>query len=252
MGALGTSGRQDSLGRESGDLIPRLAAREFILADSDLVPHVPFDIDASGDGRQIEVLVTQAAAGHLAAWDGDMKRRAVHEAGHLVAASTLGFRAREVDIRSRSGGSTLLGLGEDDEPEAESASRQFDRIVVSLAGHSIDTIVFGEPTTGSRSDIETATRLALERFDGGLDREGPLVSISAFFGEEPEKLREMRMTAAIATIDRAATRAAELVVEHQDKIIAFARLLYAERRLVDDALISAIRAVGLDPVPLGK
>jgi len=149
-----------------------------------------------------------------------------------------------VDIKGRSSGTTELGIEQDDQADYETASAQFNRIVVALAGRSIDSVLLGEPTTGSLRDIEEATRLSLMRFDAGLDPACQLISIQGFFGEEPESLRELRATAAIATMNRAQTRAAELVVEHRDKILAFARRLYADRRLADEALLAAIREVG--------
>jgi hypothetical protein len=53
-------------------------------------------------------------------------------------------------------------------------------------------------------------------------------------------------------MNRAQSRAAELVVEYQSQILEFARRLYLERRLADEALLAAIREVGLEPVPLAE
>jgi len=219
---------------------------------SELVPHVPFDIDTPGDGRRVEVSVTPAAAAHLTAWDTSAKLKAAHESGHVICATVLRLRVVAVDIKGRSSGTTELGIEQDDQADYETASAQFNRIVVALAGHAIDSLLLGEGTTGALRDIEQATRLSLTRFDAGLDPETQLISLQSFFGEEPESLRDLRASAAIATMNRAESRAAQLVVEHQAQILAFARRLYAERRLTDEALLAAIREVGLEPVPLAE
>jgi cell division protease FtsH len=220
------------------------------VADSDLVPHVPFDIEAI-DGR-ISISVSPAAAAHLNAWDSDKKLCSAHEAGHVVLATVLRIRVKEVDVTGRRGGMTMFGEGDDDLSEWMTASRQFDRIVVSLGGLAAERLLLGELTTGSAVDIADATSLALSRFDSGLDPDAPVFSVSSFMGEEPESLREIRASTAIAVVARARSRAEELAAEHRDEIVAFARLLYAARRLTDEALLAAIREAGLDPVPLNQ
>lgn len=219
---------------------------------SDIVPHVPFDIDIPGDGRRVDVSVTPAAAAHLTAWDTSAKLKAAHESAHVICATALGVRVVAVDIKGRSSGMTEVGIDQDDQADYETASAQFNRIVVALAGRSIDSLLLGEPSTGSLSDIDDATGLSLTRFDAGLDPESQLISIQRFYGAEPESLKELRANAAIATMNRAQSRAAELVVEYQSQILEFARRLYLERRLADEALLAAIREVGLEPVPLAE
>ncbi len=218
---------------------------------NDLIPHVPFDLDLPNGEARRHVTVSEAAARHLDAWNEGQKLRALHESGHCVVAVTLGLKVKECDIKSRSGGTTMLGLGEDDEPEYKTSTQQFSEIVVGMAGLAIERLILGESTTGCESDIDHATSLAKARFDGALAPGWPVVSVAALYGEVPESLFETRAAAIIETVAKAHERADELVAEHRDQILEFARLLYSARRLADDALIAALESVGLKPVPLG-
>ena len=218
---------------------------------NDLIPHVPFDLQPADGETRREITVSEAAARHLDAWNEGQKMRSLHESAHCVIAVTLGLKVKECDIKSRSGGMTMLGTGEDDEPEYATATQHFAQIVVAMAGLAIERLVLGENTTGCESDVEQATGLAKAHFDGALGAGWPIISVSSLYNEIPDSLLETRTAAMIETIAKAHARADELVAQYKDQIVEFARLLYSARRLADDGLIAALRSVGLNPVPLG-
>lgn len=219
----------------------------------DLVPsgQTVRDIEQGSAGRRVQITVTPAAAAHLEAWAHENARKALHEAAHAVAATVLGFRVTSADIKGRDGGSVTLGIDDDDTPRFELASKLTARIVVALAGHAIERLVLGEPTSGSADDLQKATHLALRRFDEGFDPDAPLINVDGFYSQwVPDAVVNARGDSAVRTLAAAREQADALVAEHRDQVIALARHLYPARRLSDDALAEAIRSVGLDPVPL--
>lgn len=216
------------------------------MSDHPLVPSVPpFELAAD---ELIEVPVTHAAAAHLSAWDNDQKLRALHEAGHAVCATVLGERVKSVDLTDRYFAHTEISACDDDQSEVETASRQLASIVIALAGRATETLVLGEPTTSVRADLRDATTKAIARFDAGLDPDAPFVALSAIEDHlVPERLREALAESVLHTLAEANERATRLVAEHQGAIVAFARSLYAARRLAGEPLEAALREAGLDP-----
>ena len=91
-------------------------------------------------------------------------RTAVHEAGHAVVATAQGSAAdiHRVSIlaRGRTVAATLVN------PEAETTlftrNQLRQQLVTLLAGQAAETLVLGEPSTGSEQDVEQATDLARE------------------------------------------------------------------------------------------
>jgi ATP-dependent Zn protease len=143
-----------------------------------------------------------------------------------------------------------ISIGDDDQPECERASVHLARIVMLLAGSAMERLVLGESTTGGMRDLHTATDLAIERFDQGMDLDAPYVALSAW--QHPaESLVEAQASSVVRTLADARSQAEELVREHRDQVIAFARLLYEARTLSGTALADALRAADVDPAEGG-
>lgn len=90
-------------------------------------------------------------------------RRAVHEAGHALAAHLQGLPVTNVTILTRHGGRTDL------EPLKPHVQAQTDDWIgrvatMALAGSVAETIVLGASSAGAQSDIDSATKLVLARF----------------------------------------------------------------------------------------
>jgi cell division protease FtsH len=94
----------------------------------------------------------------------EQKRRvAYHEAGHALVASSCEHAdpVQKISIVPR--GRAALGFTmqlPDEEPFLATRSELVDRITVLLGGHAAEGLVFGETSTGSQDDLQTATDLA--------------------------------------------------------------------------------------------
>ena len=197
----------------------------------------PFDLALQGAPVR-EVEITEAAAEHVAAWDFDQRVTAVHEAAHAVVAAALGVPVKAVDISSRDGGHTEIGVGADNLPATTTDRMLLDLIVVRQAALHAERLIFGQGTTGSAGDISAATSLAYERIRTGLDPAAPLVVPDGipYWAGATELLRTQMLEAAHATLAACRDRAAALVERHREGIVAFAGPLYARRRLEGEAL----------------
>jgi hypothetical protein len=91
-------------------------------------------------------------------------KTALHEAAHAVASQFL--RPREsvqiVTVRKRGGTLGLVWGQEDEERFSDTRSDMLADIKVSLAGMVAEEIWFGESTTGPSSDLQAATRVAVQ------------------------------------------------------------------------------------------
>ncbi|MEP7378163.1 MAG: hypothetical protein ABI725_01220 [Chloroflexota bacterium] len=200
----------------------------------------------------VSVDVTPHEARVLAAHQHESALKGIHEAGHTVIGAMLGVRIKTADIGLRHSGETTLGLGDETEVAFSSVSQMDDRIVITLAGLEAERHFLGELMDGGNSDFQYATTLCLDMAAAGME---PDISVSfrAFGGygspPHPQWLVDGVAQAADKRMKAARERAAELVDRHADKILAFARLLVAapERRLSDDDLAQALRAVGIVP-----
>jgi cell division protease FtsH len=181
--------------------------------------------------------------------EGQIRRTAVHEAGHATAAYVIpGHDVRWVSIQSDgdSGGSTqvegkLLG---------HRTMSDIERIVtVMLAGRAAEQIVLGDPTLGAggniESDLSNATRLlSLAYASGGLG--GSLIYRAA--DHELRQLltidRELRMQVETA-LARLYQDACSLVSRHRAFLEALVEMLIEKRYLTGEevrALASGVRA----------
>lgn len=198
------------------------------------------------DTPRVQVDITQAAADHVAAWDVDQRVKAVHEAGHAVAAAVLGIPIKAVDITSRYGGHTETAIGDDSLPETTTAGAILDQMVVALAARAAEKLIIGHYTLGSGHDLRTATQLAYQRMTEGLEEEAPFISPDGIpFSLLPDSLGKDMYRSATRVLAECRDRAASLVEDERDAITAFATTLYARRRLAGAELEEALRVVRL-------
>ena len=216
-----------------------------------LVPFAPEQLPLDG-GPRAAVVVTQAAADHLVAWDVDQRVKAVHEAGHAVAAALLGIPVTEVEITDRAGGRTELGLGSDDRPAAMTDALILDQMVVALAASAAERTILGQPTTGGAHDLEQATQLAYQRFEAGLDPDAPLINYTAVsYSLCSSIMIDAFYRAALAALEQCRERAEALMTDHAEAVLRFASTLYAARRLAGAPLDAAFAdALGSSPRPV--
>ncbi|MCS4510712.1 AAA family ATPase [Xylophilus ampelinus] len=119
--------------------------------------------------------------GRRALSEGELRRVAVHEAGHAVVASALrSGKVEKVTILPRGGalGVTLVTQEEDTVLYPKSFIEA--RIQMLLAGRGAELMLLGEASSGAAQDLHEASRLALDmvgRF--GLSPEAGLFSLAA-------------------------------------------------------------------------
>jgi len=90
----------------------------------------------------------------------ERRRTAVHEAGHAIVAAGLdgGASVHRVSILSR--GRTLGTSHRESDERVLARSALRARLVEALGGLAAEELMLGEPSTGSESDLERATRVA--------------------------------------------------------------------------------------------
>lgn len=132
-------------------------------------------------GRITDMLLNEAFECYL---DGESKRRseremrrtAIHEAGHAVVAASLGLMPSYATIGARGdyGGYVYYG---DDNATVLSREECLTRIAVMMAGRAAEMVTYGEGgmTSGASGDLKSATRLATDMLcDYGMDEEYPI------------------------------------------------------------------------------
>ena len=183
-----------------------------------------------------------------------LRRAAVHEAGHALAAITLDV-ARSVSVaigkRGDQLGMTVI------EPNGHCQTRAVleRKIAVQLAGRAAETEILGDFAAGSGggvgSDLERATRLAAY-MDGqlGMGNSGSapiylgeegMITLLLTSHEEADEIRRILYDAAVA--------AKEIARRHRAAILEVAERLLAERCLGDAQLRSIVHghAGGAEP-----
>lgn len=207
----------------------------------------------------VTVQTTPAAASQMVAWSRTQARKAGHESAHCVVAACLEppfgpIVTTEVSIKGRWSGVTRLATGEDTEELFESADRKRGRMVVLAAGLEGERALFGHGTDGSAADYESMAEEAVAILSAGLHPEASLVPLAPFgYGiEAPEWLRDERYRLVDKEMRWAREEARRIVAERREAILAFARVLFERRRLVEGEQIDALLAsLGL-PVPERK
>ena len=178
--------------------------------------------------------------------ESEKKVIAYHEAGHTLVQLKLEHcdPVHKVSIvaRGMAGGYTL-SLPEDDRTLTTKAKFE-DDLAGMLGGRAAEEIVFGDVTTGARSDIRTATHLAramvteygmsekLGQRTFGKKEEliflGREISEQRDYGEEVASLIDSEMK---AIMDKAYGRSKGVLDEYRDKLDAIANLLIEKETL---------------------
>jgi len=112
---------------------------------------------AAAKGRAVEVadVVAAIAPADTRSTD-EVRRAAVHEAGHAVVALAVGQPLESASIvgAGRSGGRTTIGTPAMATPTAHDFNRA---VVVALSGRAAEELLLGAPSTGAEGDLAKAT-----------------------------------------------------------------------------------------------
>ncbi len=188
---------------------------------------------AAAAGRAVAVADVVAAVAPPDGRPADMVRRAaVHEAGHAVAAVHLNFRVQGVSIvqDGRSGGHTAHDL-----PLLSTASDVARATVVALAGRAAEEAILGAPSSGAEGDLAAATALvASAHASQGLGGES-LVHLAPRAEASSLLLRDPALRRAVeAAVRRGYGEALAAVGARRDAVERVADALVARRVLSGD------------------
>lgn len=109
---------------------------------------------------------------------GELRRTALHEAGHALVRIVLARRFEAVawvQVDARADGGLGATFGSEIDLGSMSSTELRQRLAVRLAGRMAEIVVTGEPDAGSAADLTAANALALRAArELGLSRRGPL------------------------------------------------------------------------------
>jgi ATP-dependent Zn protease len=180
----------------------------------------------------------------------DLERTAVHEAGHVAAARSLGLAVRSVRLALHGReGRTEVG-----DPELVTTDAEvLDLVVVALAGSAAEAAVLGSSSHGSRDDVQHATRLLMQRMEAGTDGAVAPTSRSAWGEWVPRFVDEAMSRRVLELLDAARDQAEWIVSVERVGIETFTAVLREHQILAGQELESALRAAGWgsDPRPVG-
>lgn len=184
----------------------------------------------------------------------DRKMTAVHESGHALLHYFLknADPLHKVTIIPRG---QALGLAVS-LPEADSYSRTkgwlFDRICICYGGYVAETLVYGETTTGTRQDLQTATEIARRMVcEYGMNYDiGPVSwgqeDEPIFIGKEIARHKDYSEETARAIdiamksiLDEGLALATSILGTHRDMLDSLTEELLA-RETLDDAEVKAL------------
>jgi cell division protease FtsH len=174
---------------------------------------------------------------------------AYHEGGHALVQRILPKCDPVAKVSIISRGMALgytMGLPTEDR-YLQSKAEFEDKIAGMLGGNASERLIFGDTTTGSSNDIEKATNLARRMVTefGMSERLGPLAfgkrDELVFLGREIGEQRNYSDDVARqideevrAIIDRAYSRAMDVLTTHKDRLIQLAERLVAEETIEHD------------------
>jgi cell division protease FtsH len=187
---------------------------------------------------------------------------AYHEAGHAVAAVLMPeveLSVQKISIipRGNAGGVTWYAPESEDNLISSSKKRLEARLVPMLAGRAAEEVIFDDVTAGAVSDMERVTAIAraMVRQYGMSNELGP-VSYSerndlVFLGRElaegrnySEKIAETIDKEVSNIVNRAYSRARQLMIDNRDKLVAVAKALL-DKETLDPTDFKSI--MGLNP-----
>jgi ATP-dependent Zn protease len=158
----------------------------------------------------------------------ERNRVAIHEAGHALTAALFGRDIRIASILRRGGALGLVAHGDADEKNLRTPTEASDLIVIALAGRAAEIQEFGEASSGIASDLQVSTTIAAQLV-GQLGAGGSLISLEAAVmpgaaNVVSKVLADDASRAKVDSIlDAAADRAACMVLEYRDALMAIAR-----------------------------
>jgi cell division protease FtsH len=162
-------------------------------------------------------------------WDPDeLRRAAIHEAGHAVAQLALGRTVGWVEVDARQDGALGSMFGPERDVGSMTEHDVLDRLTVAIAGRTAEIIVTGVTDVGSASDLRSATALAVRAAkEWGFSRRGLVIT-----GDYAEAIVEGRVDDAVATLlERAEIRAGEILRAHRDALDVLTAELVLRRHL---------------------
>ncbi|HEX2699301.1 MAG TPA: AAA family ATPase, partial [Acidimicrobiales bacterium] len=192
----------------------------------------------------------------------DKRRIAYHEAGHAVVAAAVGKASAldKISVVSRGRGVGHLGLLADD-ALVHTRHDMEGRITIAMAGIAAEEIVFGQPSTGSESDLQRATDAARDmagRF-GMSTRLGRVRVLhydrEVFLGRDYLSTRDVSQPT-LEQLDLEVRRilddqerlAHQILTAHRPILDALASSLVTHETLQGAALAEALRDVAVLPV----
>ncbi len=187
-------------------------------------------------------LITEVGISHEVGYHPDERNRvAIHEAGHALTAALFGREIRIASILRRGSALGLVSHGDADEKHLRTPTEASDLIVVALAGRAAEIQEFGEASSGIASDLQVATTIASQMV-GQLGAGDSLISLEAAAmpgaGNLVSKVLadEASRTKVDSILDSAADRAACMVLEYRDAMMAIARGLLEHDELTGAAI----------------
>ncbi len=200
------------------------------------------DVDSAID----RVLAGPEKKGRILSED-EKRITAFHEAGHaLVGISTKsGDPIHKVSIVARGQALGVTITLPEDERFTQRRSELEDRLAMMFGGLCAEVLVFGEPTTGAQNDIEQATRIArLMVTQFGMSDKIGLIQIGQIEPEfgAPQEHSEATAQAVDAEVrvllERARTRATQILTDRRDTLNAVAETLIERESLTGDELLA--------------
>ena len=163
----------------------------------------------------------------------ELRRTALHEAGHAVAAATFGVIPEYVTIVSRSNFFGYVSYSE--EGKAVYTRREMqNKICIALAGRAVEMMEYGEEgvTSGAGGDLRAATRMAKQMVCSyGMEEDTLMWMPSERYAELPAVRKKIRKI-----IQAQMDRARQIAAEEQHKIQAVANALLVRNSLNGEQL----------------
>jgi ATP-dependent Zn protease len=172
----------------------------------------------------------------------DWRRSAIHEAGHVAVAAVLRGASwvRAVRLTDK-GGATSIGeenRAEIDQPDDE----VLDLIASTFGGVAAEEALLGSAGLGGVGDVNSATAMALRRYDAGLS-DDPAPMDGELFGDHgPESVKEAAAAAVRRVIEPARRQAIAIVAANIGAIERLAEVIEREGELAGSLLSQSIEA----------
>ena len=194
----------------------------------------------------------------------ERKMLAFHESGHALVGHALSgddYHVHKITILPRTAGT--MGFVEPlevGERYIHTETEYRNRIAVGLAGRAAEEVMFEEFTTGSSSDLRSATQMATEMvINLGMNKElGPISlgreRVDVFLGEElvrrnehSEELSRLADNEIRGLLNESYRRAKDLLTRHKDALIALAEEVLEKEEISGADLTTLL--VRLVPAP---